>query len=194
MTEMSDLWVFGYGSLMWRPGFDYLAAERAVLLGYRRSLCVRSYVHRGTPQRPGLVLGLDRGGSCVGVAFRIARDRWSPIIEYLRERELVTNVYLERRVRIRLSSGEQASAITYVVDRRHIQYAGRLSPQDAAQIIVGGVGQSGSNEDYVLSTLDHMRTLRIRDTWTETVASLITLPTLGSPGDATAASPTKLRD
>src|ERR1700757_859148 len=90
-----DLWVFGYGSLIWRPGFDYLEARRAKLIGEHRSLCVYSFVHRGTPEKPGLVLGLDRGGACRGIAFRIAGKHRAATIAYLREREQVTPVYRE---------------------------------------------------------------------------------------------------
>src|SRR5690606_30823647 len=98
LGDMGDFWVFGYGSLIWRPGFEHVEARRARLNGYRRSLCIYSFVHRGTPERPGLVLGLDRGGSCVGLAFRVRGEQRDAVIEYLRARELVTNVYLERTV------------------------------------------------------------------------------------------------
>ena len=96
---MGDFWVFGYGSLMWKPGFAHVETLHARLHGYRRALCVRSYVHRGTPERPGLVLGLDRGGSCLGMAFRVPGDLEDEVVAYLRERELVTNVYLETAAR-----------------------------------------------------------------------------------------------
>ena len=98
---MGDFWVFGYGSLMWRPGFDHLGAVRAHLHGYHRALCVRSFVHRGAEQRPGLVLGLDKGGSCVGLAFRVEAGKREATVDYLRERELVTHVYKERLLRLR---------------------------------------------------------------------------------------------
>ena len=94
--EPSDLWVFGYGSLMWRPGFPFLESLPGRLRGYHRSLCVLSHVHRGTPERPGLVLGLDRGGSCRGMAFRVAGPEAAATLAYLREREQVTAVYVER--------------------------------------------------------------------------------------------------
>src|SRR5262245_50238224 len=129
---MDEFWVFGYGSLMWNPGFDYVEHSQAIIFGYRRSLCVRSWVHRGTQESPGLVLGLDRGGSCRGMAFRVAPETRDEVLDYLRARELVTNVYLERRVPLRLNGGRQATAIAYVVDRSHAQYAGALEAADAA--------------------------------------------------------------
>ncbi len=167
--DMGDFWVFGYGSLIWRPGFAHTETRRAHLYGYRRSLCVRSFVHRGTPQRPGLVLGLDRGGSCVGLAFRVPGELRDEVISYLRERELVTNVYLERTQTVRLDGGEKVDAVCYVVDRAHEQYAGNLDEAEAASIVTGAVGQSGANEDYVLSTLEHLEALGIRDHWLEDV-------------------------
>lgn len=102
---MDEFWVFGYGSLMWNPGFEFMERSEALVYGYRRSLCVRSFVHRGTRDNPGLVLGLDRGGACRGMAFRISPEKWKEVIDYLRARELVTNVYLERRVRLQLPAG-----------------------------------------------------------------------------------------
>src|SRR4051794_23010766 len=122
-----DLWVFGYGSLMWRPGFPHVERRHASLYGYHRSLCVLSHVHRGTPERPGLVLGLDRGGRCLGVAFRVAAREAEATVAYLRGREQVTAVYLERRLPIRLDDGRRVEALAYAVDRRHPQYAGALS-------------------------------------------------------------------
>lgn len=171
--DMDDFWVFGYGSLMWRPGFDHEEMRQARLFGYHRALCVRSFVHRGTPQRPGLVLGLDRGGSCQGVAFRIRPELRDAVIGYLRERELVTHVYLETTRKIRLDSGLDVTAVTYVVDRSHDQYAGALSVDDASGRVSGAVGQSGPNEDYVINTADHLRTLGIRDHHLEAIAARV---------------------
>ncbi|PWJ84824.1 cation transport protein ChaC [Pseudaminobacter salicylatoxidans] len=167
---MGDFWVFGYGSLIWRPGFAHVETQRARLYGYRRSLCVRSHVHRGTPERPGLVLGLDRGGSCVGLAFRVPGDLHDEVVGYLRARELVTHVYLERTRLIRLDAGKTVEAICYVVDRNHTQYAGNLDEAEAARIVSGATGQSGRNEEYVLNTLQHLEALGIRDHWLERVA------------------------
>ena len=167
---MGDFWVFGYGSLIWRPGFAHVETQRARLHGYRRSLCVYSFVHRGTPERPGLVLGLDHGGSCVGLAFRVPGELRDEVIAYLRERELVTNVYLERTLKIRLNGGGMVEAVAYIVDRGHEQYAGALDAAHAEAVVRGAVGQSGNNEDYVLSTLEHLEALGIRDHWLEDVA------------------------
>jgi glutathione-specific gamma-glutamylcyclotransferase len=158
-----DLWVFGYGSLMWRPGFDYVERQLAWLRGYHRALCIYSHVHRGTPERPGLVLGLDRGGSCRGVAFRVERAKAQATIAYLRAREQVTAVYVERRVRLRLDDGREVEALTYVVDRRHVQYAGKLPLEQILEYVRAGVGQSGENPAYVLNTHRHLAELSLRD-------------------------------
>lgn len=166
---MGDFWVFGYGSLMWRPGFAHVEVERARLHGFRRSLCVRSQVHRGTPQRPGLVLGLDRGGSCIGLAFRVPGELREEVLAYLRERELVTNVYLERMLPLKLYRGGEVRGLCYVIDRSHAQYAGNLDAAHAAEIVRSAVGQSGANTDYVLNTLAHLKALNIRDHWLEEV-------------------------
>ena len=170
---MGDFWVFGYGSLMWRPGFAHTETCRARLYGFRRSLCVSSFIYRGTPARPGLVLGLDHGGSCVGLAFRVPSELRDEVVAYLRDRELVTGVYLERMLPIRLENGENVVAVAYIVDRSHEQYAGNLDEAAAAKIVSGAVGQAGPNEEYVLNTIAHIRALGIRDHWLEEVGRLV---------------------
>ncbi|MCP4319666.1 MAG: gamma-glutamylcyclotransferase [Hyphomicrobiales bacterium] len=170
---MDDFWVFGYGSLMWRPGFDFLEAEKGRLFGYRRALCIYSYVHRGTPEKPGLVLGLDRGGSCTGIVFKISGKNHDQVMSELRERELVTNVYLERRSPVHLSDGRRIRAVCYVADQQHQQFAGHLSAIDAAQRVSVSEGRSGHNLDYVSSTVDHLKEMNIRDHWLEDVANMM---------------------
>jgi cation transport protein ChaC len=166
MTSPSDdLWVFGYGSLMWRPGFDYVERVQAKLIGLHRSLCVYSHVHRGTPERPGLVLGLDRGGACRGIAFRVAAARREATIGYLREREQVTSVYLEveRNVTLEVHGAPRVRAVTYVVDRGHTQYAGRLTREEQLHIVRQGHGHSGANPDYVKNTVKAIEEEGFRD-------------------------------
>ena len=151
-----DLWVFGYGSLMWRPGFPFVERRYGLIHGYHRSLCVLSHVHRGTPERPGLVLGLDRGGCCHGVAFRIATEEVAETVHYLREREQVTGVYRERHLPVRLDDARRITALAYVVDRAHPQYAGRLPDTELLRLVRQGEGVSGPNTDYVCSTYEHL--------------------------------------
>ena len=170
-ADMDEFWVFGYGSLMWHPGFDFEERQIAVARGYHRSLCIRSWVHRGTEASPGLVLGLDRGGACKGAAFRVNDINRESVLAYLRERELVTNVYLERIVALQLADGRRVSAVTYVADRNHRQYASALTEEEAARIVAGASGKSGRNTDYVLNTVAHLRELGIRDQWMEDVAA-----------------------
>jgi cation transport protein ChaC len=162
-AEAADLWVFGYGSLMWRPGFPYRERRHARLNGYHRALCVFSHVHRGTPQRPGLVLGLDRGGRCHGVAFQVAAEEAAETVAYLRAREQVTGVYVERRLPVRLDGGGTVEALTYVVDRRHPQYAGRLPEDELLRLVRQGVGVSGANPDYVRQTHAHLVEMGVTD-------------------------------
>jgi len=162
-----DLWVFGYGSLMWRPGFDFVERVDARLIGAHRALCVYSFVHRGTPERPGLVLGLDRGGACRGVAFRVAAEKRAESVAYLRAREQVTMVYREfvRQVRLKTHSEEHAvMALCYMVDRSHPQYAGRLGLDQQLHLVRQGHGQSGHNRDYVIQTVAALEALGYRET------------------------------
>jgi len=165
-------WVFGYGSLMWRPGFDYLERRSARLFGAHRSLCVFSHVHRGTPEKPGLVLGLDHGGSCRGIAFQIAESKWDETIAYLREREQATSVYREvmRPIAFIDPPNLEAKALCYLVDRAHGQYAGALSRERQFELVRQGEGHSGVNRDYVLATVKELEALGIRDTTLEWLA------------------------
>jgi cation transport protein ChaC len=161
----TGLWVFGYGSLMWRPGFAYEARVPATLYGAHRSLCVYSHVHRGTPERPGLVLGLSRGGACRGVAFRVAETHREQTIAYLREREQVTSVYLERVRPVRLDDGTDrlVSALTYIADPTHPQFAGDLPLESLLALVRNAHGASGPNAEYVLNTAAHLEELGVRD-------------------------------
>lgn len=160
-----DFWVFAYGSLMWRPGFEFLERRNARLVGAHRALCVYSFVHRGTPAKPGLVFGLDRGGNCRGIAYRVSAAKRPETIDYLRAREQVTLVYRETWRRVWLDDDPQQGvhALCYVVDRGHRQYAGRLSLHEQLHHARQGHGRSGACRDYVLSAMKELQALGIRD-------------------------------
>jgi len=162
---MAELWVFGYGSLMWRPGFAFEASSPGLLKGAHRALCVYSEFHRGTKEQRGLVLGLDRGGACRGIAYRVQGGIEQDTIAYLREREQVTSVYVEayRKVRLLDGSGRTVEALTYLVDRNHAQYAGALPLEEQLRLVRGGKGQSGANIDYVLNTVRHLEEEGVHD-------------------------------
>lgn len=161
----TDLWVFGYGSLMWRPCFDFVEKAPAALIGAHRSLCIYSFHHRGTREHPGLVLGLDQGGACRGVAYRVPPESRDATLAYLRAREQVTDVYVEATRPISLLDGSARAleALCYVVDRAHPQYAGRLSLERQAELVRDAEGLSGTNIDYVLNTVRHLEELGIHD-------------------------------
>ena len=166
----NDLWVFGYGSLMWRPGFDYLEAHPARIWGWHRALCVWSIHYRGTRKKPGLVLGLDRGGSCVGRVFRVAAEKTEDVKDYLYRREQITMVYCPRDVRACLLDRDRCvNAFTFVAECDHQQYARGLSPEKTAAIVAKGHGKSGSNIEYVQNTIDHLAEMGIRDRGLEDV-------------------------
>ncbi len=158
-----DLWIFAYGSLMWRPDFVFEEQRRARVFGLHRALCIYSHHYRGTTEHPGLVLGLDRGGSCVGLCFRIAASVQAATLEAVRRRELITGVYEEITAPVRLDDGRRLSAVTYVANRRHTQYAGVLPAADVARLVAQGLGVAGPNIDYVRNTLDHLRDLGITE-------------------------------
>ena len=163
MAEPPPLWIFAYGSLMWRPDFPFAERHRAALLGFHRALCIWSHLYRGTIERPGLVFGLDGGGSCTGVAFRVAPDASEATLEAVRCRELVTDVYREIRVSVDLADGRSVEAVTYVADPSHSQYAARLSLDETVRTVGGSHGTSGSNVDYVRNTHTHLQDLGVDD-------------------------------
>jgi cation transport protein ChaC len=150
---------------MWRPGFDALERRNARLMGAHRALCVYSFVHRGTPEKPGLVLGLDHGGNCRGIAYRVAAARRSDTIDYLRAREQVTMVYREAWRRVWLDDDPQQAvpALCYVVDRGHRQYAAKLGLAEQLHYCRQGHGRSGPCRDYVLAAVKELETLGVRD-------------------------------
>jgi len=164
-AKTEDLWVFAYGSLMWRPGFSYLERVSARLYGAHRALCVLSHVHRGTPERPGLVLGLDRGGTCRGIAYRTPAKHRDATVAYLRGREQVTAVYREtvRTVLLDGDAGRQIQGLCFMVDRSHPQYAGELDLASQLHYVRQGHGRSGANRDYVLATVKELEALGFRD-------------------------------
>ena len=163
--QRGDLWVFGYGSLIWKPGFPYLERKVARLEGFERRFALTSRHYRGTPERPGLVLGLDwaPGMSCTGVAFRVCPTKDREVRDYLVERELVSYAYFETRYPLALDDDRVVEGLCYVVDRSHSQYAGGLPEETQAEIIAHAVGPSGPNIEYLQNTLEHLRELGIPD-------------------------------
>lgn len=154
------LWVFGYGSLMWRPGFEFEEQRPANLTGYHRSFCIYSHHHRGTRDNPGLVLGLDEGGACIGVAFKVAPENIPEVVAYLNERELIGYAYLPMLASVTVTNDdgekETVSAYTFIADQNHEQYAGNLPTKDAASLIMNAAGDAGLNRDYLINTVRHL--------------------------------------
>ena len=170
MTEEPDtlpdpLWVFGYGSLIWNPGFPVAEKRKARLSEFHRSFCMSSIHHRGTEESPGLVLALDPapGGQCTGVAFRVPDEEATATVEYLRERELISSAYVERVLNVEFEDGTEARALIYIVDTEHVQYVGGMELEAQAQIIARAVGGMGPNTEYLWNTVSHLGELGIRD-------------------------------
>jgi cation transport protein ChaC len=170
-----DLWVFAYGSLMWRPAFAFEEAVHARLTGWRRCFCIYSVHHRGTPERLGMVLGLDRGGVCEGIAYRIAAPRAATTRAYLRAREQVSGVYREAFLPVELERHplEEVTALAFITERAHPAYAGRLPLGLQARLIRGGKGLSGTNLDYLVSTVRHLAELGIRERDLERLVTMV---------------------
>ena len=160
-----ELWIFGYGSLIWNPGFDFAERVVARLDGWHRSFCMTSIHYRGRPDDPGLVLALDRaaGASCLGLAFRAPPGTEAATLAYLRERELISSAYIEERLPLDLTDGRQVTAVTYVIDRDHCQYCGGMGLEEQARTIAHAAGDNGPNRDYLFATAAHLDTLGIAD-------------------------------
>jgi cation transport protein ChaC len=159
--EAQPLWVFGYGSLIWNPGFPFEESSIATVHGHHRSLCVWSWEYRGTVELPGLVLGLDHGGSCAGIAYRVADAERGAAIAYLLRRELTTDTYRAVHRTVRLAGGGTVRALTFVVDRRDDRYAGRADFEATLEVITRAHGARGANLDYVTETAAHLEQLGI---------------------------------
>lgn len=159
------LWVFGYGSLIWNPGFDHAERMIARLDGYRRSFCMHSIHHRGRPDQPGLVLALDPvvDACCQGLAFRVVDAQADQTLAYLRERELVSSAYVERWCQLALEDGRKVRGLAYVVDTEHVQYARDLTLEDQAGIIARAHGDRGPNTEYLHNTAAHLSELGLPD-------------------------------
>lgn len=173
MQDNSSHWVFGYGSLIWRPGFASMSQQQATMPGVHRRLCVYSYRHRGTERQPGLVFGLVRGGSCRGMAFEVAAERWAEVRDYLAEREMDRGVYREALRPVRLADGARVRALAFLVDERHVQYAGRLELAEQARLVRSGHGESGPNPEYVLETASHLKAMGIRDHYLDELVEVL---------------------
>lgn len=158
-----NYWVFGYGSLMWRPGFSFIEQAPARLEGFTRDMCLLSIHYRGTRDAPGMVCGLSPGGVCEGLAFRIAPDLVNTVIGYLDERELISYIYIPRHLPVTLNSGQTVVARAYVADATHEQFAGHW-PEDAKIAhIAQGIGSEGTSVDYLANIVNHLRDLNISD-------------------------------
>ena len=175
--ETDDLWVFGYGSLLWNPGFPVAETRVARLHGWRRSFCMSSIHHRGTVERPGLVLALDaaEGAHCDGLGFRVEARHAAQTIDYLRERELISSAYVETRQSILFSAcgTEQAEVLTYVIDPHHTQYRGDLDLETQARIIARATGGRGPNDEYLYNTAAHLAELGLADADLDWLASRV---------------------
>lgn len=157
-----DIWIFGYGSLMWRPNFPYTEVGPALLRGYHRALCIYSTEYRGTWEQPGLVLGLDRGGSCRGRAMKVADKDADEVIAYLHEREMVNRVYVPKWLPVALPTG-RVRAYVFVADRGHEKFVSPLSEAEAVRLILQGRGKMGTCLDYVQNLVRHLDELGIPD-------------------------------
>jgi cation transport protein ChaC len=158
-----DLWVFGYGSLIWNPAFHYVEKRPVLLQGWHRRFCLKMYLGRGTPETPGIMLALDRGGACKGVAFRIAADKIREELNLLWQREMYGGAYLARWVNL-CDGKERLRGVTFVINREHPRYLKELSVEQTAALISTGCGALGTCQEYLENTVQHLKELGLRDT------------------------------
>ena len=160
-----SMWVFGYGSLLWNPGFDVAESVIGTLPGYARSFCMRSIHHRGSIENPGLVLALDQQETqaCEGVALRVVAGQEAETLAYLRERELISSAYVEKELNVHLTNGQDVTALVYVIDEAHEQYCGGLPLEEQAQIMAHAVGGRGPNTEYLYNTAEHLASVGLHD-------------------------------
>ncbi|WP_166417331.1 gamma-glutamylcyclotransferase [Cochlodiniinecator piscidefendens] len=161
----APFWVFGYGSLVWNPGFPYKDRQIARLDGFHRSFCMLSIHHRGSEEEPGLVLALDkvRDGYCDGVAFYVGEEDAEETLQALRERELISSAYLEAELPLTFRDGREVQAVTYIMDPNHVQYCGGMSLEKQAEIIAKAVGGRGPNTEYLYNTAEHLEEIGLKD-------------------------------
>jgi cation transport protein ChaC len=163
IVPRGDLWVFGYGSLMWAPDFEFAERRAGRVHGYHRALCILSSRYRGTPEKPGLVMGLCRGGSCRGMAFRVRNQHAREVLDTLWKREMLNKVYMPKFVPISLGGARRVQALAFVADTTHRLFVGELDVDGRARLVAQGIGQRGRCVDYIRNTLDHMRDLGVHD-------------------------------
>jgi len=170
-----SIWVFGYGSLLWNPGFEMADSVIGTLPDYARSFCMRSIHHRGTDAAPGLVLALDQqaGKACEGVALQVVAGQEAQTLEYLRERELISSAYVEKELSVQLVDGREVTAVVYVIDEAHEQYCGNLELEEQAQIIARAVGGRGPNTEYLYNTAEHLASVGLHDPALEWLAARV---------------------
>lgn len=163
IVPRGDLWLFGYGSLMWAPDFRYTERKTGLAHGYHRALCILSNRYRGTPQKPGLVMGLCRGGSCWGMAYRVHAGAAKEVLDALWQREMVNRVYMPKFVSVTLRGAQRVHALAFVADTEHRQFVRELDVNGRAQLVAQGIGQRGACVDYIHNTLEHLRELGMHD-------------------------------
>lgn len=168
-----DFWIFAYGSLMWNPELEFIRSEAARLYGYHRCLCLWSIEYRGTPEHPGLVMGLDRGGSCLGRAFQISEEHAAETIAKLNRREMITGAYCSRLMPLNLANGEQVEGVCLFARRDHPQYTPRLPHKIIVELIRSARGKRGSNQEYVLNTVRHLEEMGMVDSTLQKIAALL---------------------
>ncbi len=168
-----DLWVFGYGSLMWNPGFAYTESRPARIFGFHRRLCLWSKQYRGTPEKPGLVLGLAAGGSCNGMAFRLHDQNRNPHLNYLYEREMINDAYQPVVKPVYLEDDRVVTALTFVSKTKHPQFAPEMPIEQAIKVIKYACGPSGTNIDYIINTVSHLDSIGIRDPGLHRIADIL---------------------